>query len=88
MHQKIKNAYEVSAILLLERYFRSSVELIEPRNTYKTRTPDVIINAIEWELKIPRGNSKADTIRRQLKRGKGQSRNIIIDKTSRVIVLK
>ena len=37
-----------------------------------------LANAVTWELKCPKGNSKS-TIQNQFRRGSKQARNIIID---------
>lgn len=66
---------EVSAAQILLKYFHTNIEFI-PRNNLKT--PDLLINQTEWELKSPTGDGKRNlqhTISRAIK----QSRYIIID---------
>ena len=57
------------------------VMFVKPRTAYKAKSFDVMIDGVDWEIKSPKGNAKF-TIIRQLKRGRKQSRHIIID-TSR-----
>lgn len=59
----------------------SDVSFLKPRVGYKVKTPDILMDGIEWELKSPKGNSRT-TISNQLSRGSKQARNLIID-TSR-----
>ena len=66
---------EISAAYILAEYFKVDIEFI-PRNNCKT--PDLLINHTEWELKAPTGNGKRNlqhTISRAIK----QSQYIIID---------
>jgi len=42
-----------------------------------TKTPDIVMNGLEWEIKSPTGMSR-NTIQAQFK-GRKQSRNLIID---------
>lgn len=44
----------------------------------KTKTPDIVMNGVMWEIKSPTGNSKKSTVEYQFK-GLKQSRNLIID---------
>ena len=69
------NKREMSAAYILLDYFRTDVKFI-PRTNHKT--PDLLINNIEWELKAPTGDGKRNlqhTVSRAIK----QSRYIIID---------
>jgi hypothetical protein len=45
---------------------------------YKTKTPDIVMNGVMWEIKSPTGSSKKSTIEYQFK-GLKQSRNLVID---------
>ena len=66
---------EMSAAYILLEHFKTDIKFI-PRNNYKT--PDLLINKIEWELKAPTGSGKRNlqhTISRAIK----QSKYIIID---------
>ena len=54
------------------------VEFIRPSRVQHTRTPDIIMDGIMWEMKCPMGKNKkniANIFHRALK----QSKNIIID---------
>lgn len=57
---------------------KNTIELIPPSHTPGTKTPDVIINGVAWEIKCPGGNNYK-TIERALHRGVRQSQNIILD---------
>ena len=66
---------EMSAAYSLLEYFKTDIKFI-PRNNCKT--PDLLINKTEWELKAPTGSGKRNlqhTISRAIK----QSKYIIID---------
>lgn len=66
---------EMSAAYILSDYFKTDVKFI-PRNNCKT--PDLLIDRIEWELKAPIGSGKRNlqhTVSRAIK----QSKYIIID---------
>lgn len=66
---------EMSAAYLLLEYFKTDVRFI-PRNNCKT--PDLLINRVEWELKAPTGSGKRNlqhTVSRAIK----QSSYIVID---------
>ena len=54
------------------------VELIPKSNKKGVRTPDIIIDNIEWELKSPKGNGRW-LLENTLKKASRQSPNIIID---------
>ena len=65
----------MSAAYLLLEYSKTDVRFI-PRNNCKT--PDLLINRVEWELKAPTGSGKRNlqhTISRAIK----QSSYIVID---------
>jgi hypothetical protein len=67
--------YELSAAQLLAYYFKSDVEFILRSNH---KTPDFLIDDVEWELKSPTGTGKYN-IQHQIKAGAKQSANIIFD---------
>lgn len=71
--------YEIATAEILSVYFQCQVTFMTARNAYKIKTPDIEMNGQMWELKNPHGSSKRHTIKDQLKRGKQQSRNIVID---------
>lgn len=55
-----------------------TVEFIRRSEAQHIKTPDVIINGMQWEIKSPTaGNLK--TVERNLKRGRWQSGNIVFD---------
>lgn len=69
------SAREMSAAYILLDYFKADIEFT-PRNNQKT--PDFMIDGIEWELKTPIGTGKYN-IQHLLHAAIQQSRNIIID---------
>jgi hypothetical protein len=54
------------------------VEFIAPSQTKQSRTPDVMIDGVVWEVKSPTGSSRY-TIQNQFKRAAQQSQNLILD---------
>jgi len=70
--------HEVSAAWILAHYYKCRIEFIKPLVGYKRKTPDFIMNALEWEIKSPKGNAKR-TIRNNIDLAKTQSPNIVID---------
>ena len=66
---------EMSAAYILLEYFRADIKFI-PRNNCKT--PDLLINHIEWELKAPTGSGKRN-LQHTISRAVKQSQYIIID---------
>jgi hypothetical protein len=67
--------HELSAALILARYFKSDVIFLRPNID---KTPDIEVNGTKWEIKSPKGNSKK-TIENNLRTARKQSKNIIID---------
>jgi hypothetical protein len=70
--------HEKSAAWILARYYNCVIEFLKPLDGYKRKTPDFVMNAIEWELKSPVGKSKT-TISNNLIIAKLQSSNIVFD---------
>lgn len=68
-------AFEVSAAMILAKYFRQDVEFIRRASS---STPDVRIGNVQWEIKSPTGNGKR-TIQHQIHRALKQSHNIVFD---------
>lgn len=66
---------ETAAVFLAQGY---DVEFIVPSRTKGSKTPDVKIDGILWEIKSPTGNGKK-TVEKQLQRAGKQSKNIILD---------
>lgn len=54
------------------------VEFIAPSRTKGSKTPDVKIDGVLWEMKSPTGNGK-NTVEKHLQRAGKQSKNIILD---------
>ena len=54
------------------------IELIRPSFKPKSKTPDFIMNGLEWEMKCPEGKSKL-TIEHIIRKASHQSKNVIID---------
>jgi hypothetical protein len=70
--------HEISAAWILAKYFNCSIEFLKPLDGYKRKTPDFVMNALEWELKSPIGHSKT-TISNNLANAKLQSPNVVFD---------
>lgn len=66
---------EISAAYILAEYFKADIKFI-PRSNQKT--PDLLINKIEWELKSPTGSGKRN-IQHAISKALKQSRYIIVD---------
>ena len=76
---------EMSAAYILLDYFKTDIKFI-PRKNHKT--PDLLINLIEWELKTPTGNGKRN-LQHAINRAIKQSQHIIIDaRFSKIHILK
>lgn len=69
--------HEIKAAQILANHFGVQVSFVRIRAGYKTKTPDVMIAGVVWEIKSPTGNSIKSTIKRQFK-GLKQSRSLII----------
>lgn len=67
--------FEVEAAGILAEYFDADATFIARKSS---KTPDVKICGIEWEIKSPLGKSK-HTIEEQIKRASTQSLCIVID---------
>ncbi len=67
--------FEVEAASVIARYMGADATFLA-RDTAKT--PDIVIENIEWEIKSPRGRGK-HVIEDQVKRASAQSLYIIID---------
>lgn len=70
--------HEISAAWILARHYQCVIEFLKPLDGYKRKTPDFVMNALEWEMKSPTGNSKT-TISNNLLAAKLQSPNIVFD---------
>ncbi len=67
--------FEIEAASIIAEYLGDDAVFIV-RDT--SRTPDIAIAGVEWEIKSPTGKSK-HTIETQLKRASKQANNVIID---------
>ncbi len=70
--------HELDVAQILARHYKCVVEFLQPIASYKTKTPDIVMNGVMWEIKSPTGNSKKSTLESQFN-GLKQSRNLIID---------
>lgn len=59
--------------------FGVDVEFLPEIDGEGVKSPDVLIDGEIWELKSPQGSSEKSTIDSQLKRGKRQAENLVID---------
>lgn len=71
--------HETATAWVLARYYKCSIEFLQPSRGYRQKTADIVMNGRPWELKSPTGSSLSSVLRRQLRRGVHQSRYIIID---------
>ena len=69
--------HEDSALLYLTQY-GFDIDVIKPRNTYKTKTADIFMSGAIWELKSPT-TFKESTIKSDFRKAKLQSDRIIFD---------
>jgi hypothetical protein len=69
--------HEIEATKIFTRK-GENVEFINPSRSQKTKTPDIMLYGIAWEIKSPTGNSRW-TIETQFGRAAKQSCNIILD---------
>jgi hypothetical protein len=70
--------HELAVAWILAKHYICIVEFLQPVAGYKTKTPDIVMNGIMWEIKSPTGNSKKSTVEYQFK-GLKQSRNLVLD---------
>jgi hypothetical protein len=65
--------HEIKVTEILAKQGRAIIFLV-PKDTYKQKTPDIVMDGEEWEIKSPqKGN-----IEKNLKKASRQSQNIII----------
>lgn len=67
--------HEMSAAIILAYHFKTDVTFLRPQ---ASRTPDLYINGIKWEVKSPIGQGKR-TIDNNFSEARRQSNNIVID---------
>lgn len=70
--------HELAVGWILARHYNCVVEFLQVVAGYKTKTPDIVMNGLLWEIKGPTGNSRKSTVEYQFK-GLKQSRNLVID---------
>lgn len=66
---------EYSAAEILTDFFKANIEFIQEG---RTRTPDLLINGQEWEIKRPTG-VKESSVLHQFQRASKQAKNMIFD---------
>ena len=69
--------HEDSTALYLTQ-FGFDIDIIEPRNTNKARTADIMMSGVMWEMKSPTSNNRA-TIKSVFRKAASQSDHIIFD---------
>jgi len=70
--------HELAVAWILAKHYNCLVEFLRPVAGYRTKTPDVVMNGVMWEIKSPTGNSRKSTVEYQFK-GLKQSRNLVLD---------
>lgn len=71
--------HEVEVAWLLARHYHCVIEFIKPIDSYKVKTPDIIMRGALWEIKSPTGASYRRTVGSQFNKGVKQSRLIVFD---------
>ena len=69
--------HEIEIAKILNKYGKN-VEFLIPLDIKNTRTPDIKMDGLLWEIKSPKGSSSR-TIETNLRNASKQSSNIIID---------
>lgn len=69
---------EVVNILVINNIPKTNVKFLKPNRTNDTKTPDITIDGIKWEIKSPKSNGSR-TIEHAVRSASKQSENIIID---------
>lgn len=69
--------HEIEVATILNKFGRD-VEFLIPSQTKNSRTPDIKMDNLFWEIKSPKGNSSR-TIENNLRIALKQSANIIVD---------
>jgi len=77
-HPNPPEPHEVDAAMALARHYKVVVEFIIPVDDYRRKSADILMLDLEWEIKCPKGASRA-TVENQFRRASKQSGNIIID---------
>lgn len=71
----VPRGFEMSAVDILIGYFGCDIEFLM---TGSSKTPDIRVGNVLWEIKSPEGKGK-NNIQHQFHRGMKQSSNMIID---------
>lgn len=71
--------HEVEIAWILARHYNFIVEFLKPTDSYKSKTPDVVMNGVMWEFKSPMSSSKKYAVRYPFKIALKQSRNVVMD---------
>lgn len=71
--------HEIEIAWILARHYKFVVEFLKPTDSYKSKTPDVVMDGVMWEFKSPLGSSRKHTVQYQLRIALRQSRNIVLD---------
>ena len=71
--------HEIEVAWILARQYGCVVEFLRPIDGYKTKTADIVMNGVMWEMKSPIGSSKSNTLKSQFKKAARQSRFMIVD---------
>jgi hypothetical protein len=77
-HPNPPEEHEVDTAYILARHYRTTVQFLLPIDSYKHKSPDIVMLGVVWEMKSPKGKSRY-TIQEQFKRGSKQARNLVID---------
>jgi hypothetical protein len=77
-HPNPPEPHEVTIAWILARHYDCTVEFLIPIDDYKRKTPDIVMQGLEWEIKSPTGKSK-NTIECQMKRAAKQSGYMVFD---------
>jgi hypothetical protein len=67
--------FEISAAQILAKHFNCDVAFLPVTSS---KTPDIVIGNIRWEIKSPLGKGKHN-IQHQFHRAMKQSKNVVID---------
>jgi hypothetical protein len=77
-HPNPPELHEIESAQILALHFQCAVEFIIPIDDYKRTSPDVLILGRLYEIKSPKGKTKA-TIGKHLHKAHRQAPNIVID---------
>ena len=72
------SADEIAAVNFLAKKLREPIRFIKASRIHGSRTPDIEMNGLKWEIKTPT-KAKENTLDHAMKRGLKQSKNLIFD---------